>query len=383
MNEIFTQFFGTGYSVMTAFLAFLVVLTPVVFFHELGHFAVARWNGVDIETFSIGFGKELYGWNDKKGTRWKICLIPLGGYVKFAGDANAASVPDFDQADSMSEAEKAGSFVHKTVWQRASVVIAGPMANFLLAMVIFTACLTYSGKTVLDPVVASVLEDSAAAGAGIQKGDIIKGLYGQEISEFRDIQLIVGPNAGRDMEIEIERDGARKVFQITPVEKEIKDRFGNPFKQGLLGISASNDPSHRRNVNLGPVEAFGEAAGLVWLNITMPLHYIKDIIIGRKSADLLGGPVRIAKFSGDFTSLGLYSALMFIGTISVLIGFFNLLPVPMLDGGHLVFYFIEAIRGRPVSPKIQEMAFTVGMFAMMSLMLFTFYNDINFLRKLF
>jgi len=383
MNEIFTQFFGTGYSFMTAFLAFIVVLTPVVFFHELGHFAVARWNGVDVEAFSIGFGKELFGWNDAKGTRWKVCLIPLGGYVKFAGDANAASVPDFEQSDAMSEAERAGSCVHKTVWQRAAVVIAGPMANFLLAMVIFTGCLMYSGKIVLDPVVASVLENSAAAGVGIKQGDIIRGLNGKKITEFRDIQLIVGPNAGREMELEVERDGARKVFQITPVEKEIKDRFGNPFKQGLLGISASNDPSHRRNVDLGPVGAFNEAAGLVWLNITMPLHYIKDIIIGQKSADLLGGPVRIAKFSSDFTSLGLYSALMFIGTISVLIGFFNLLPVPMLDGGHLVFYFIEAIRGRPVSPKIQEMAFTVGMFAMMSLMLFTFYNDINFLRKLF
>lgn len=377
MIELFSQFFGTGYWVGFYLIAFLLVLTPVVFFHELGHFLVARWNDVDVEAFSIGFGKELFGRVDKHGTRWKICAVPLGGYVKFAGDSNAASVPDFDKSAAMSDKEKAGSFTHKSVGQRAAVVVAGPIANFILAIVIFTAGFMIYGKPVSDPIIASVRADSAADKSGLKAGDLIISLDGSKITSFNDIPLIVAPNAGKEMTIVIKRSATTHTFQITPQEKEIKDRFGNVQKIGLIGITNTSKVGNFRIEKLGMIESLKEAVGQTWYQIKTPLIYLKDIVVGRKSADMLGGPIQIAKYSGDIASQGYISLIQFVAFISVAIGLMNLFPIPMLDGGHLVFYAIEAIRGKPVSEKAQEIGFTAGMFMILSLMIFTTYNDIS------
>ncbi len=376
MSEIISQIFGNTYWFLSYLLPFLLVLTPVVFFHELGHFVVARWNGVKVDVFAVGFGKELIGRTDSQGTRWKLCAVPLGGYVKFAGDANAASAPDFEQNDAMSEEEKAGSFMHKSVGQRAAVVIAGPLANFILAIVIFTAGFMIWGKPVSDPIIASIQEDSAALSAGLKAGDLVVSLNGTKISSFNDIPLIVAPNAGREMTVIVERAGIERSFQITPREKEIEDRFGNKQKIGLIGITNTREVGNFRIEKMGIVGAFSEAVTQTWYQIKIPLLYIKDIIIGQKSAEMLGGPIKIAKYSGDIASQGYASLIQFIAFISVAIGLMNLFPIPMLDGGHLVFYAIEAIRGRPLSEKSQEMGFTVGLVAIFSLMIFTTYNDV-------
>ena len=376
MSEIISQFSGNTYWFFSYLLPFLLVLTPVVFFHELGHFLVARWNGVDVEAFSIGFGKELFGRNDKHGTRWKVCLVPFGGYVKFAGDSNAASVPDFEQADAMSEEQKSGSFIHKTVGQRAAVVVAGPIANFILAIVIFAAGFMIWGKPVSDPIIASVQEDSAAQSAGLKAGDLIISVDGTSISSFNDIPYLVAPNAGKEMAVVVERAGTQRSFQITPREKSITDRFGNVQKVGIIGITNTREVGNFRIEKLGLVAAVREAGIQTWYQIKIPLIYIKDIIVGRKSAEMLGGPIKIAKYSGDIATQGYASLIQFIAFISVAIGLMNLFPIPMLDGGHLVFYAIEAIRGKPLSEKAQEMGFTMGMMAIFSLMIFTTYNDV-------
>lgn len=376
MSEIVPQIFGNVYWLLSYILPFLLVLTPIVFFHELGHFAVARWNDVDVETFAVGFGKELIGRTDKHGTRWKICAIPLGGYVKFAGDANAASAPDFDQLQTMSEEEKAGSFTHKSVGQRSAIVVAGPIANFILAIVIFTAGFMIWGKPVSDPVIASVQADSAAESAGLKAGDIVVSIQGTKIRSFNDIPLIVAPNAGEEMTIVIDRAGTTRNFLITPREMDIEDRFGNVNKIGIIGITNNSKVGNFRIEKMGFVGAFNEAVRQTWYQIKIPLLYIKDIIVGKKSAEMLGGPIKIAKYSGDIASQGAASLIQFVAFISVAIGLMNLFPIPLLDGGHLVFFAIEAIRGKPLSEKAQEMGFTLGMLIIFSLMVFTTYNDV-------
>ncbi len=376
MSDLFSQVYGNVYWFLSYLLPFLLVLTPVVFFHELGHFLVARWNGVDVDVFSIGFGKELVGFNDKHGTRWKFCAVPLGGYVKFAGDANAASVPDFENSQNMSEAEIAGSFSHKSLGQRSAIVVAGPLANFILAIVIFAAGFMIWGKPVSDPIIASVQEQSAAQAAGLKAGDRIVTLDGTNITSFGDIPLIVAPNAGSQMEITIERAGVEHTFQLTPRERDVTDQFGNVQKIGVIGITNTRQVGNFRIEKLGFVSAVQEAVTQTWYQIKIPLIYIKDIIIGRKSAEMLGGPIKIAKYSGDIATYGPASLIQFIAFISVAIGLMNLFPIPMLDGGHLLFYAIEAIRGKPLSERAQEMGFTVGMVAIFSLMIFTTYNDV-------
>ncbi|MCP4185697.1 MAG: RIP metalloprotease RseP [Hyphomicrobiales bacterium] len=376
MSEFVSQIFGNAYWLLSYILPFLLVLTPVVFFHELGHFAVARWNGVKVDDFAVGFGRELFGMTDKQGTRWKLCAIPLGGYVKFAGDANAASVPDFDQHNNMSEEDKSGSFMHKSVGQRSAIIVAGPIANFILAIVIFTAGFMIWGKPVSDPVIAAVQADSAAEDTGLKAGDIVVSIDGVSIKSFNDIPLIVAPNAGAQMPIVINRSGTLREFLITPREKQFKDRFGNVQRVGIIGITNTRAVGNFRIEKLNFVSALNEAVRQTWYQIKIPLIYIKDIFIGKKSADMLGGPIKIAKYSGDIASQGAASLIQFVAFISVAIGLMNLFPIPMLDGGHLVFYAIEAIRGKPLSEKAQEMGFTMGMLIIFSLMIFTTYNDV-------
>ena len=356
---------------------FLIVLTIVVFFHELGHFLVARWNGVKVEAFSVGFGPELWGFNDRHGTRWRVSAIPLGGYVKFFGDINEASAPDMAKAEAMSEADRAVSFVHKSVARRAAVVAAGPAANFVLAIVIFALSFMILGRVITDPVITSVQPDSAAERAGFQAGDVVRSIDGTKIESFTDIPRLIAPNPGREFSFVIERGGEEMTVPITPELTERTDRFGNKQKIGFVGMANDARETNMRVVHYGPGTAVVEAVKETWFIVARTFGYLGDIITGRQSADQLGGPLRIAKVSGDVATLGVGALINLAALLSVSIGLLNLFPIPLLDGGHLVFYAIEALRGRPLSERAQEVGFRIGFAIVLMMMVFATWNDVT------
>ncbi|MFZ1814466.1 MAG: RIP metalloprotease RseP [Rhizobiaceae bacterium] len=366
-----------GYGLLSYVIPFLIVLTIVVFFHELGHFLVARWNGVKVDAFSVGFGRELFGFNDARGTRWKLSMIPLGGYVKFHGDANAASAPDVDVINAMDAEERAVSFAHKRVGQRAAIVAAGPIANFILAIVIFTLSFMLLGRAVSDPLITSVQEGSVAEQAGFQSGDIVREIDGLPIKSFTDIPRLVAPNPGRELVFVVERNGELVTIPVTPALKEVKDRFGNKQEIGQVGMYNDGKVANARIVKSGPIEAVGQAFGETWFIIARTFGYLRDIITGYQSADQLGGPLRIAKVSGDVATLGVGALINLAALLSVSIGLLNLFPIPLLDGGHLVYYAIEALRGRPLSENAQEIGFRIGLAIVMMLMVFATWNDVT------
>jgi regulator of sigma E protease len=357
-------------------IPFLFVLTIVVFFHELGHFLVARWCGIKVMVFSIGFGPELAGFNDRRGTRWKLSAIPLGGYVKFFGDDSAASTPDNAALSQMSAQERKDSFFHKSVGQRAAVVAAGPIANFILAIAIFAGIFMLYGKQMTAARVDAIAADSAAAQAGFQTGDIILSIDGSKIESFADMQRIVSISAGQTLRIEIDRGGMRQTLRATPTLREMKDSFGNVHRLGVLGISRTNAPEDTRNERMGPFKAIAAGAGETWFVVERTLSYIGGVVAGREAADQLGGPIRIAQVSGQVATAGIVALLHLAAVLSVSIGLLNLFPIPLLDGGHLLFYAIEAIRGRPLSEKAQEVGFRIGLALVLMLMIFATFNDI-------
>lgn len=363
----------TGYVV-----PFLFVLTIVVFFHELGHFLVARWCGVRVLTFSIGFGPELLGFNDRHGTRWKLSAIPLGGYVKFFGDENAASVPDTQTINQMTEEERRESFFFKPVPQRAAIVAAGPIANFILAIVIFAGVFTLYGKQATPARVETVQANSAAQAAGFQPGDLIVSINGRRIDTFTDMQRVVSASAGEPLDLEVDRGGARIHVKATPALTELKDNFGNVHRIGVLGITgARGDP-----VKLDPLTAVKEGISETWFVVDRTLSYIGGVVAGKESADQLGGPIRIAQVSGQVATAGFVALIHLAAVLSISIGLLNLFPIPLLDGGHLLFYAIEAIRGRPLSDRAQEVGFRIGLAIVLLLMIFATFNDILHLASL-
>lgn len=356
-------------------IPFLFVLTIVVFFHELGHFLVARWAGVRVLTFSLGFGPELIGFNDKHGTRWKISAIPLGGYVKFFGDDSEASTPSAALA-AMTADERKSSFHHKKVGPRAAIVAAGPIANFLLAILIFAALFTINGRPITTARVDKVLPESAAAVAGFQSGDVVVAINGSKVDSFSEMQRTVSSEAGRELAFTVKRGEDTMELKATPQLKEIKDSFGNVHRVGILGISRSNNPGDVTNEKINPATALVLGAKETWFVVDRTLAYIGGIFTGREAADQLGGPLRIAQISGQVATFGLSPLLHLAAVLSVSIGLLNLFPVPLLDGGHLVFYAVEAIRGRPLSERAQEMGFRIGLGLVLMLMVFATYNDI-------
>lgn len=357
-------------------IPFLFVLTIVVFFHELGHFVVARWCGVRVLVFSIGFGPELFGFNDRHGTRWKVAAIPLGGYVKFFGDENAASVPDQAAVAGMSEAERRDSFFHKTVSQRAAIVAAGPIANFILAVVIFAAVFALHGKQITSARVDTVQAGSIAQSAGFQPNDVIVSIDGRPIESFSDMQRIVSSRAGQALEFVVERGGARQTLQATPALKEVKDNFGNVHRIGVLGITRSTAAGDVTVQKSDPITAVRLGVEETWFVVERTLSYLSGVVTGRESADQLGGPIRIAQVSGQVATAGFVALIHLAAVLSVSIGLLNLFPIPLLDGGHLVFYAVEAIRGRPLSERAQEIGFRVGLAIVLMLMVFATFNDI-------
>ena len=365
-----------GGGVLGYLIPFLFVLTLVVFFHELGHFVIARRCGVRVLVFSIGFGPELFGFNDRHGTRWKVSAIPLGGYVKFFGDENAASVPDPAALAAMTEEDRRHSFIHQRVRSRAAIVVAGPIANFLLAIVIFAALFMVFGKPSTSPRVDAVQPGSAAEIAGFKPGDLVLTIDGRSIESFPDMQQVVSTSAGEMLTFEVDRGGVRVTLKAVPALRESKDRFGNVHRIGVLGITRSPSPDDTHFQPVGPLKAFELGAQRTWFVVERTLSYIGGVISGREAADQLGGPIRIAQVSGQVASEGLPSLFSLAAVLSVSIGLLNLFPVPLLDGGHLLFYGIEAVRGKPLSERAQEVGFRIGLAIVVMLMIFATYNDI-------
>jgi regulator of sigma E protease len=365
-----------GGGVLGYLIPFLFVLTLVVFFHELGHFLVARRCGVRVLVFSIGFGPELFGFNDRHGTRWKLCAVPLGGYVKFFGDENAASVPDAAALAAMTDEERRHSFVHQSVARRAAVVVAGPVANFLLAIVIFAALFMVFGKPSTSPRVDAVQPGSAAEAAGFQPGDLVLTIDGRPVESFPDMQQIVSTSAGETLAFEVDRGGVKVTLKAIPTLKESKDRFGNVHRIGVLGITRSPSPDDTHFQPVGPLKALELGVQRTWFVVERTLSYIGGVISGREAADQLGGPIRIAQVSGQVATEGLPSLFSLTAVLSVSIGLLNLFPVPLLDGGHLLYYAIEAVRGKPLSDRAQEVGFRIGLAIVVMLMIFATYNDL-------
>jgi len=368
------------------FVPFVVILGILVFVHELGHYWVARRCGVRIESFSIGFGPEIVGWNDRSGTRWKVSLLPLGGYVKMFGDADATSArpakgaPEEDEAGGwakgrtrpLTEDEKRHSFHHKTVWQRIAIVAGGPGSNFLFAIVILAGFFVFIGQPTTPPVIGSVVADSAAADAGLRAGDRIVAVNGTAIDRFEQIQRIVQINLSAPLDLTVLRDGETISLSARPRLVEAQDPFGNTQQTARLGITASGTEYVRH----GPVEA-------VWSGVTetfdlawSTLKAVGQMITGARSADDLGGPIRIAEMSGAVAADGIVTVLWFMAVLSINLGLINLFPVPMLDGGHLLFYAVEAVRGRPLGERTQEIGFRIGLALVLSLFVFTTWKDI-------
>jgi regulator of sigma E protease len=355
---------------------FLFVLTIVVFFHELGHFLMARWCGIRVLVFSIGFGPEIAGFNDRYGTRWKISAIPLGGYVKFFGDDNAASVPDQSAAATMTEADRKDSFMFQPVPSRAAVVAAGPIANFVLAIAIFAAIFMTVGKQTTSARVDTVQPGSAAEAAGFKPGDLVTAINGEKIESFTDMQRIVSISAGEPLAIDVDRGGAPVSLKAIPQLKELKDNFGNVHRLGVLGISRSMSPGDIKTEKAGPLRAVVMGAQETWFVVDRTLAYISGVFVGREAADQLGGPIRIAQVSGQVATAGFTALIHLTAVLSVSIGLLNLFPIPLLDGGHLLFYAIETIRGRPLSERAQEVGFRIGLAIVVMLMIFATFNDI-------
>lgn len=358
-------------SLLEYVIPFLVVLTVLIFVHELGHFWVARRCGVKVEVFSIGFGREIFGWNDRHGTRWKVSWLPLGGYVKMFGDADAASTPSGEVA-TMSAEERAVSFFHKPLGQRSAIVAAGPAANFLLAIALLAGMFAFVGQPFTPALVGGVVEGSAAERAGVRPGDRIVTIDGAKIERFEDIQRIVQLNLDRPLSLGVLRDGREIDLPIVPVIVEEKDRSGNTIRLARLGIRGQGMEFRRH----GPGEAVWRAVQETWNQTAGTLKALGQMVAGSRGTEELGGPIRIAKMSGEVAQGGIGSLLLFMAVLSINLGLINLFPIPMLDGGHLVLYAAEAVRGRPLPPRAVEYGFRIGFALVISLMVFATWNDL-------
>jgi len=365
-------------------LPVLFVFSVVVFFHELGHFLVARWCGVRVLVFSIGFGPELYGFNDRHGTRWKLSAVPLGGYVMFLGDDNPASAPDPEAAAKMTDAEKLESFHHKKVGARSAVVAAGPIANFIVAISIFAGLAMAFGKPSTVARVDMVQPGSAAEEAGFQTGDIVLSINGRRIDSFPEMQRIVSLSAGEKLTIVVRRAEREITLTAVPRLQEVKDPFNDVTRRGILGISRSPDPTERMYEPVSPIGALTWGVTETWFVIEATGTSIGRMFMGRESADQVGGPIRIAEESCKVATLGIAALLHLTALLSISIGLLNLFPIPFLDGGHLMFYAIEKLRGRPLSDRAQEFGIRIGLALVLMLMIFATYNDISrYVRRWF
>jgi regulator of sigma E protease len=358
--------------ILLTIAAFLLLLGPLVFVHELGHYLAGRWFGVKSEVFSIGFGRELFGWTDRLGTRWKVAWLPLGGYVKFAGDMNAGSQPDPAWL-ALPAAERAKTFQAKPLWQRAIIVAAGPLINLALAVLILAGFAYLGGDRVTPPVVGGIVENSAAARAGLQPGDRITAIDGRTVDRFDELVLYVTMRPAETVGVTIARGAAVQTLPLTLGQRLERDRFGNEYRIGSLGVTSGEQevvPVSLLQAPLVGLRKTGAIIGMMW-------DTLGQIVTGRRSMEELGGPLRIAQVSGGALSIGWGDFIGLVALISINLGFINLLPVPMLDGGHLMFYAIEAVRRKPVGSQAQEWAYRGGLAAILALMLVVTINDLG------
>jgi len=353
-------------------LAFLLVIGPLIFIHELGHYFAGRRFGVKADTFSIGFGHEIFGWTDKRGTRWKVGWMPLGGYVKFAGDMNPASTPS-DEWMSLPPEERAQTFQAKALWQRFIIVLAGPATNFLFAILVFIALFIAYGQPRTPPVIGLIEPGSAAATAGLARGDRIVTIDGGAIERFEDIANYVVIRPDQEMRVEFVRAGAPRAIDLKPSALQQRDRFGNEMRIGRIGIGPAGLVEA---VPLGPLEAVPAAFVQTGSIVKSMVVALGQVISGRRSLKEMGGPLKIAQYSGQQASLGWLDFILFMTLVSINLGFINLLPIPLLDGGHLLFYAIEGVRRKPLKPEAQEWAFRTGLAVLLALMIFVTFNDL-------
>lgn len=356
-------------------IVFVLVLSLLVFVHEMGHYLVGRWSGIRIMAFSVGFGPELLGYTDQHGTRWKISAIPLGGYVKFYGDQDASSKPDFDTLEGLDDRDRQTTFLGASLWKRTLTVAAGPVGNFILAIAIFTVLFAIYGKSIADPIVGEVKADSAASIAGIVPGDRLVAIDGTEIETFDDVRRYVSVRPEKSIVVTVERNGEMLPLTMIPKRTEMTDQFGNKMEIGIIGIVTNQDVANFRTKDFTVLGAMNEAVIECWRIVQGTYDYLANVVTGNMKADQLGGPIRVAQATGQMATLGVAAVLQLAAVLSVSIGLLNLLPVPVLDGGHLMFYAIEAIRGKPVGPRTQDVAFRIGFAMILSLMVFVTWND--------
>ena len=357
--------------VLTSILAFLFVLTLIVFIHELGHYLVARWCGVRVEVFSVGFGREIAGFNDRHGTRWRLSLIPLGGYVKFFGDINEASMPD-PEAQTMSAADRAVALPFQPVWKRAAIVAAGPIANFLFAIVVYAATFMAYGQQTTPPRVANVVAGGAAAAAGFQPGDLIIAIDGRPIESFIDVQRIVSLRAGDPLKFDIERKNQILTLTVVPAATQV-DGLGGKQRMGRIGLQGVTE---RQLTTFTPDEAVVAAVKETGRQIGENFRFITRAFEGKADMSQLSGPIGIARVAGEVASVSIVSLIALAAALSVSIGLVNLFPIPILDGGHLVFHAYEALSGRPPSDRVLRVMMGMGIGLMGLLMVFALTNDI-------
>ena len=364
--------------IMSYLIPFLILIMIVVFIHEYGHYYFAKKYGVGVTDFSIGFGKEIFGWNDKSGTRWKLCWIPLGGYVKFFGDRNVFSQADQEELiKQYNDQDRKKLFVLKPLYQRVLIVFGGPLANFILALVIFFSIYTFIGKDFTPAVINEVQKDSPAMIGGLKQDDIILEIDGNEVQSIMDVSKYITMSSADIIDFKVKRFSDEIILKVKPNTVLGEDNLGNKIQKRMVGIKLGAYNNEVNHVKLGPVKALYHAANEVIYVSTASLKYIGSMIIGKADTSQLGGPIRIAKISGQVAEFGVLAFISMMAYISISLGLVNLFPIPMLDGGHLMFYTFEKILGRPLSQKTQEGFFRIGVFLLLTLMFFTTFNDLK------
>ena len=359
-------------------IPFIILILIVVFIHEYGHYYFAKKYGVGVTDFSIGFGKEIFGWNDKSGTRWKICWIPLGGYVKFFGDRNVYSQADHKEIlEKYNYEEQQKLFILKPLYQRSLIVFGGPLANFLLALIIFFSIYSFVGKDFTPAVINEVQKDSPAMIGGLKNGDVILEIDGNKVQSIMDVSKFITMSTDDFIDFKVKRSYDEFLFKIKPDMVLSEDNLGNSVRKRMIGIKLGAYNNELNQIKLGPAQSLLHAVNEVYYVSISSLKYIGGIIVGKADTSQLGGPIRIAKISGQVADIGLLAFISLMAYISISLGLVNLFPIPLLDGGHLMFYAFEMVLGRPLSQKTQEGFFRIGLFLLISLMFFTTFQDLK------
>jgi len=363
---------------MNYIIPFIILITIVVFIHEYGHYYFARKYGVGVTNFSIGFGKEIFGFNDKNGSRWKFCLIPLGGYVQFFGDRNVFSQAEQEKIlKKYNKEDQKKLFITKPLYQRSLIVAGGPLANFLLAIVIFSCIYMFVGKDFTPAKIEEVLVESPAERAGLKKNDIIVSVDGNKVESILEVSMLINTSSSEKINIKVLRDERELALVTEPNIIDSKDAFGNPVKKRVIGIKIAPINNEFNKQKLGPTKAIYYSAKETWFVITTTMKFVGSLFQGKGDTSQLGGPIKIAKISGQVMEFGLLAFFSTVAYISISLGLINLFPIPLLDGGHLMFYLFEKILGKPLKQSTQEGFFRIGLFLLLSLMIFTTFNDLK------